>query len=119
MGRINFIEHKGKQILYEDFSNTKLDEYVAALDEAAAIIRAQPPHSVLALADINGITFNKEMLDRMKDFIATNTPYIKAVAVIGVQGLLSVALQTVARFAGREMHTFDSKEAAMDWLVSQ
>ena len=54
----------------------------------------------------------------MKDFAAKNSPYIKGSAVVGVEGIQMVLLQTVIFATRREIKVFSSLDAAKDWLVS-
>jgi hypothetical protein len=118
--RIQFIEHRGKKILVEDFSNLKAGpEFISLIGEAQRIIASQPPKSVRAVFDASGSGFNSEVLNAMKNFTNANTPYIKAAAVVGINGLLQVALTAISKFAGREFIVFKSRFEAMDWLVEQ
>jgi len=120
MSRIQTIQHRGKDILIEDFSNiTPGDEYRAAIEEARRFIASRPPKSVLALFDATGSRFNAEALGIMKQFTKDNGPYIKASAVVGIEGILSIALMAVSRFSGRTFKTFKDRPSALDWLVEQ
>ena len=52
MGRVNFIEHKGKRILHVDLSGLKAPkDKIDVLNEARRIIDAQAPKSVLLLTN--------------------------------------------------------------------
>jgi hypothetical protein len=55
----------------------------------------------------------------MKEVAASNAPWVKASAVIGVSGLLQVALIAVTRFSKRNILAFSTKEEALDWLAAQ
>jgi hypothetical protein len=120
MERIQFTTYKGKKILVEDFTNLKPGpEFLAQLVKAKALIASQPPKSVLALFDATGSTFNNEILNVMKEFTTANKPYIKAASVVGITGLLNIALSTISKVAGREFVSFKTREEALDWLVSK
>jgi len=120
MGRVQTIQHRGKNVLIEDFSEIKPgDEFRAAIDEARRFIASQPPKSVLALFDATGSRFNTEALGEMKQFTKDNEPFIKASAVVGIEGILSIALMAVSRFSGRTFETFTDRPSALDWLVEQ
>ena len=119
MNRICFIEYKGKKILVENFSGMKPgSEFLELINEAAGIIRSQPNKSVLAVFDATNAKFNNEILEAMKSFTKDNMPYIKGVTVVGVTGLLKVALTAVSKFSGREFNPFSTREEAMEWLVN-
>jgi hypothetical protein len=109
---------KAKKILIEDFTNLKAGpDFLKTLEKAQILIAGQHPKSVLAVFDASGATFNSEILNAMKEFTKANTPYIKASSVVGITGLLQVALTTVSKFSGRDFITFKTREDAMNWLV--
>jgi len=120
MERVAFIAHRGKQVLVEDFSGMcPGEEFEAAIREARALIEAQPGKSVLACVDVAGARFDAETIGTLKDFTARNAPWVKAAAVVGIEGLLSVALSAISRFSGRTFRTFKDRTSALDWLVEQ
>jgi len=120
MDRIRFEDYKGKKVLIEDFSQMRPGpEFLAQIATAQKVIASQPQKSVLAVLDATGASFNNEILAAMKDFTKANTPYVKAAAVTGINGLLQVALSSISKFSGRSFNAFPTREAALDWLVQQ
>jgi hypothetical protein len=123
MGRVNFVQHKGKSILIEDFTNMKppkdMDEYLRTIKEAHQAFASQPQKSVLAVFDVTNSSFNTEVLSMLKDFTISNTPYVKCAVIVGLTGLMKVALATVSKLTGRSFQLFPSRQAAMDFLVTQ
>lgn len=120
MSRINFIQYQGKTILVEDFTKMKpCPEFFETIKEAQNTIAGQPPKSVLALLDATDVAFNAEVLSAMKDFVQANTPYIKCAAVVGIHGLLEIAVATLSKVAGRSFHSFSTRQEAMDFLITQ
>ncbi len=120
MERVVFTEHKGAKILVVDFSNLQTGgELTATMEKAKQLIRSQPPKSVLALADITNGHFNQTLVADMKEFTSGNTPFMKADAVVGVEGLLQVGLTAISRVTGRNFKTFKDRASAMDWLAKQ
>jgi hypothetical protein len=119
MERIQFITHKGKRILLEDFTSVKPGpEFYENIKKAQELIAKQPPKSVLAVFDVTGISFNSDMINVMKEFTKANTPYIKTATVVGITGLISIALGVVSKFAGREFLSFKTRDEALDYLVT-
>lgn len=118
MERVQFVTHKGKKILLEDFSNLNPgQEFTKTFKKAQGMIAAEPKNSVLAVFDATGCSFNSDMIDQMKNFTKANTPFIKKSAVVGMNGLLQVALSTVSKFSGRDFISFKTREEAMDFLA--
>ncbi len=118
MERVQFVMHKDKKILVEDFSNLNPGpEFNETLKKARGMIAREPKGSVLAVFDATGCSFNSDMLNQMKDFTAANTPFIKKATVVGMSGLLQVALTAISKFAGRDFTTFKTRIEAMDFLA--
>lgn len=118
MQRVQFITHAGKQILAVDMTNCTPAEGPAIADEVQAIVTEQPRNSVLILVDITGAQLDKKALDRYKEAAAYDRPYVKRSAMIG-GGREHRALQEALEiFSRRDYRYFDSKEEALNWLVS-
>lgn len=120
MGRINVVEYKGARILVQDFSGMRAgEEFDRSIAEAKAYIASQPARSVLSLFDATKAIYNTTVLTALKDFTKHNEPYMKASAVVGVEGILNIALLAVSTFSGRTFERFADRQSAMDWLVEQ
>jgi hypothetical protein len=120
MERINFLQFKGVSILIEDFTNLRPgQEFLDTIQTAQTLIAKQPPKSVLAVLDATNASYNSEILAKMKDFVQANTPYIKCATVVGITGLLSVALITMSKASGRDFNNFATRQEAIDFLVAQ
>ena len=118
MERVRFIQHKGKEILFLDFSQCKPDEALAVIEQSKAVIRKKPEHSLLTLTDVTDLRFNDTLSHQMKEFTAHNKPYVRAAAVVGITGLKKILFGAVIAFSKRKIHAFDSIEQAKEWLVS-
>lgn len=120
MGRITRIEHQGKPILLLDFSGLRDgEEFTRVVAEAKAYIASQPPSSVRSLFDATGAVYNAAVMAELKSFTAHNKPYVKASAVVGVEGILSIALMAVSKFSRRSFHLCKDRASALDWLAAQ
>lgn len=122
MERVTNIIHNYRQVVFIDFSNLtsyNMPEILKVVEQAKTIIRSNPPNSVLTLTDFEGMFFNKEILDLMIQYVAENKPYVKASAIIGASGLRKIAVNSAEKFSMRDLHIFDSKQEALDWLVEQ
>jgi len=118
MERIRFIQHNSKEILFLDFSQCKINEIPAIIEQSKAVIRVRPEHSLLTLTDVTDTRFDEKVSQQMKDFTAHNKPYVKAAAVVGITGLKKILFGAAMAFSKRKLHAFDSIEEAKDWLVS-
>jgi len=120
MTRVSLIQHRGVAVAYHDFTNiADHQEALEAFRQSAALVRAQPPGSVLTLTNVEGSRFNKDILDGLKALTTGNKPFVKAGCIVGLSGLLRVAYMAVMAFSGRQMPTFRNLDEAKDWLVQQ
>lgn len=110
--------HKGKSIFVLDLSSAKPEEVQAATIEAHKKIAVVPPQSALILTDVSGAVYTNASSAAMKEFSSKNTPFVKASAVVGADGLRAVLLQAVATLTHREIKPCKTREEAMDWLVA-
>lgn len=120
MERISVVQHQGQTVLVQDFTGLREgDDYRRALSEAKAYIGRQPPASVRSVFDATGAVYNAAVIAELKDFTAFNKPFMKASAVVGVEGILGIALLAVEKFSGRTFKRFKDRAAALDWVVAQ
>jgi len=120
MKQPEIIYHKGKTILYLDFTNMKDKDEIMKLEEEGAIyIRKQPLNSVLTLTNMENMFFNNELKKWFEDKVKGNAPYVKAGAVIGMTGLISIMYNAFVTVTGRSIRSFKSKEEALDYLVEK
>ncbi len=119
MSRVQFITHKGKKILYFDLSSCKFAEISDVIAEAKRTVAGQQAASVLALTNVTDTELSKNSSTVIKDFTAHNKPFIKASAVIGVEGLRKVIYNAAMAFSGRQISAFNTLDQAKDWLAAQ
>jgi hypothetical protein len=120
VSRISFLEHRGRPIIVMDFSHLRPgDEFLASIAEAEAWIASQPAKSILSVFDATGAIYNLEVVAVLKDFTKHNEPFMRASAVVGIEGLLNIALTAISKFSGRTFKTFKDRPSALDWLVEQ
>ncbi len=109
--------YKGKRIVVVDVSNTGKGEARPILEDARERISALPAKSALILTDVKDATYNTESSSAIKEFSSKITPYVKASAVVGAEGMRAVLIKIIANLTKREIKDFEEREAAMDWLV--
>lgn len=111
--------HKGKTICIVDLSEQNADQAVAILDQAQPQIAKLEPKSGLILTDVTNAKYTSDASNSLKQFASKNTPYVKASAVVGAEGLRKILLEAVRVFSKRNIKAFNSKQEAMDWLAEQ
>jgi hypothetical protein len=119
MSRVQIVPHKSKQIVYLDFTGCKVADLLPIIEEAKRVIASQPKESALILTNVTDTEISKDTSALMKDFTTHNKPYVKASAVIGVEGLKKIIYNAVQAVSGRHISSFSTLEQAKDWLVAQ
>jgi hypothetical protein len=116
-GRVRFIEHQGKPVLFINYSHCDVAMLKAVAEEGHRVIAQQPPDSVLTLNDVTGTTFDKESVAVLQARVAANAPHVRRAAVIGIHGLQRIIYEGVQIFSKRRLPLFESRSEALAWLV--
>jgi hypothetical protein len=121
MGRTQFIEHEGRQIVYLDFSGiTDPGQAVAAAEEAKGFFARQPrQQTLLTLTNVKGSHFDTQVVKAMRELVEHNKAYVRAGAVVGLTGLMRVVYTTLLHLTGRNIRAFETLDEAKEFLVSQ
>lgn len=120
LARVRFIEQRGKRILLIDFSGLQATEDILAeVETARALVATQPPASLLTLTHVKGARYTPPVMEALKKLAADNKPYVRAAAVVGMEGLHRVLFRAVILFSRRNIEAFDSMNEAREWLATQ
>jgi hypothetical protein len=117
--RLHFVKHKGHAIYVIDFSNCAAKEILLLLDMVRADVARHPHGSLLALADFSGAHIDKEVATKAKQVLVLDRPYIKRSAWVGTESLPHVYYENFKSFSQRDLPTFNTREEAMEWLVTE
>jgi hypothetical protein len=118
--RTQKITHCGKSIFYMDFSHLKnMEEIKQIVNSSIREIRSQPQNSQLTLTNIAGMHFNNDVKEMFQQFIAGNKPYVKAGAVVGLNGLQQIIYNSLMKITGRNIKSFGQLDTAKEWLAAQ
>ena len=118
MSSYSTVIHQGKTIILVDIANTWPEEAILAMAEAQKKITLLPLSSVLILTDVTNTIFTNASLNALKSFASKNTPYVKASAVVGAEGLRAALHQMIVTITRREIKAFKSRAEALDWLAA-
>jgi hypothetical protein len=115
---VEWIEHKGKRILYVDYSGMQEEEGIKNLETQADLMRTLT-ESVLVLANYQGTyatpTFMKYVQTLGREVIEPKT---KKGALIGITGIKKLLLNTYNMVTGGSLKAFPDRESALEYLVS-
>jgi len=117
--RSNWIEHKGKKIFYQNFSNNFYNSAAvkAELAEVQKIVMAQPLDSVLVLSDFRDTNVGNDLISSMNNASAATKAYVRKTAVLGVTGVKRKLADLLTALTGQPLKYFDDIESAKNWLV--
>ncbi|HNZ29716.1 MAG TPA: hypothetical protein PLB12_09515 [Candidatus Goldiibacteriota bacterium] len=115
---VKFIEYKGKRILYHDMRECDSSEFADMLNKSMDLAAKEPLSSILSIA-IGGentpIFTDHEMFI---NYLAKNTPYVKASAVACLPEIKMKMLASVMNKSERKLQLFKTEEEALEWLIS-
>ena len=117
------IEHNGKKIFYLNFSNMEKDVISSYMEEIKNMLSAYSPGSILFLANVHKMSFDKTIVKKFVEFFKYTKTYSKKTAVIGLDGIKKMLYESVLVLSGRgseNIRVFDgpnSEIRAKDWLT--
>jgi hypothetical protein len=118
-----FIEHNGKKIFYLNFASMEKNAIPAYMEEAKQMLSSNPPVSVLFLANVYKMSFDKTIVKSFIAFFKFTKTYSKRTAVIGLDSMKKMLYEAVLVLSGRgneNIRAFDVPNAeakAKDWLT--
>ena len=119
MRKPEIIYHKGKEIVFLDYSDLKIPKEIIQLtQDGSALIRKKPVNSVLSLVSIENMFFNNQIRNEMHNNVKLNNPHVKKSVVYGLNGLVILLYNSFLRFTGRNMKSVKTREEALEYLVS-
>ncbi len=125
MERMRWENHKGKKILFNDYSGLKeQNEYVKTIDnltEAVAVeIKKEmpvPEKSTLFLIDVRDSIIGSNVITAFKTSSQVSQPLSRKMAVVGIRGIRKILLDTINRVSGIGARPFLEIEDAKNWLA--
>ena len=115
--RIQWIDYKGKKILFCDMSNAQGDELLKATKDYRDKVLACPPGPILVLLDFTNASLDKTAASVAHDVEKQEKEkgIEKTAACIGMTGIKKIIVQGVKR----DLYLANTLEEAKEWLVSQ
>jgi len=114
-------ELDGKNFIYIDFSGIITnDEFRERIKLVEREIVKYPEDSLYTITNAEGIRFDTESKEIAAQYMMRNKPYIRHGAVIGLDGITKVMINSIVALSGRRnIHYTFSKEQAIEWLAEQ
>jgi hypothetical protein len=119
--RIEQFEFEGKKFIYYDLShfrnNTQFSEFI---EYAKAVIqRYAGDSSLFSITNIEGVIFDSETKTIIAEWMDFNRPYVRQGAVIGLDGIKRIMVNSILKISGRNnIKFFRTRDEAEKWLAS-
>lgn len=117
--RCRLVTHNGVAIVLVDCTGLNGHQAKPVIQASVPLIEGNPPKSVRILTDVTGAGYDKEGLDVLKEWAQRNTPFVRASAVVGAEGLRAAALNAIVFLTNRNIRSFPVRAQALDWLAEQ
>jgi len=117
--RIYFIEHKGKQILLLDFSRASAQQMQLLLEHVRITVAQHARESLVTLADFTGAEIDRTVATKIKEVLTLDRPFVKKTAWLGTEKIPHALLESFHNFSRRDIVIFQTREEALDWLMSE
>ena len=115
--RIRWIEHKGKQILFSDFSDLKGEECINAVKGFEDFLVNLGKHDLLVYVDARNCDLDDVGFNVGRKVAKMVKPYIKKEAIIGITKGKDTLITLVNIFSDLGIKSFNTMDEAIDWLV--
>lgn len=114
---VEWIEHKGKKILYIQYTGLKQSEMLDLIIKASQMILESKSNEVLSLTDVTDCFINNDFMELSKKQGLITLPLTQKAAVVGITGLKSILLKASNAFTPKPRVPFETIEQAKDWLA--
>lgn len=117
----NWIEHSGKRIFYQDFSNNFFNEQAVAeeLKEVQGVVLSQPEDSVLVLSNFSNTEISMNLLPLLNEASSKTNSHVRKTAVLGVTGIKRALADLLTRITGQKLRYFTDELEAKEWLTQE
>ena len=122
MERFHEYDLEGKSFVEIDFSGlSDTDHFLVLNKEINQAIAKHPLKSVYTITNVANIRwFDQSIRSIVSDYMKNNEPYVKYGAVIGLDGVSRVIVNSIIKLTGRtNMFLAFSKEQAVEWLLKK
>ena len=117
-----WIEHKGKQVFYADYSGFRdnVDAFTYEVRSAIETLSQQPIKSTLVLANFTDTNASMMNIDAIRKLVPRSNHAVLRRALLGVSGVRRIFITTFSNVTGGvPVKAFETQEQALDWLVSE
>lgn len=115
--REKLIRYKGKEILFDDYSNLQGEEFIRVVDLHVEATLKRKIYDQLNVLDVTNSFVDRVVLARLKSGSKKVDCFNSKTAIIGCVGVLRFFLDVINHVSKMGLVPFDTMEEALDWLV--
>ena len=121
MERVEEFTQDGKNFIYIDFSGLKSDiDFTEIIKGVKMSVASYPERSLYTITNIENVRFDTNTKEIVAKYMEHNKPYVRCGAVVGLDGIKKMLVQTVMKLSGRSnLHFAFTKKQAIEWLLEQ
>ena len=116
--KVEWIEYKGKKILYCDYRLAKSDKELISLYHKQIEILKNTPGKTILLANVSETHAGSDYMNEIKTYGQDiKKKKIEKTATLGVSGIKKVLFSAYIAFTGQVNKAFDNETDAKEWLI--
>ncbi|MFO7710677.1 MAG: hypothetical protein R6V53_02840 [Candidatus Woesearchaeota archaeon] len=120
MDRTRWTKKNGKDIFIIDLSNLREpEEIIKVVEEGKKVCLQQPEHSLLSITNVEGMSFNTQVVDAVKKLAKDTEPTAKKAVVSGMSGIQKAIFHGVQSFSNRRFEVYNTLDEAIEALSKQ
>lgn len=114
-----WVEHNGKQIFYQDFSNYFFNEkaVIDELKEVQNIVMNQAENSTLVLSNFSNTEITANLMPLLNESSSKTKSKVRKTAVLGITGVKRTLGDLLSRITGQPLMYFTTEQEAKEWLT--
>jgi hypothetical protein len=119
--RIEQFEYAGKKFIYFDVSHFRNNaQFREFIEHAKKIIQQYSRDiSLFSITNIEGVIYDSETKTIVAEWMDFNRPYIRQGAVVGLDGIKRIMVNSILKMCGRSnMKFFRTRDEAVKWLAT-
>jgi hypothetical protein len=117
--KVEWIEHKGRRILYVEYSGAQNDDDILSILNQEIDIERNMKEKILCLVNVNDAHASTRSMEQLKKLgKEVRNQKVAKTATLGVSGIQQILFNAYIKFTGETNKLFSDENEAKDWLVS-
>jgi len=115
---VQWIDYKGKRILYADYRNLKSEDLMLQNLKAEGDVYRNSSMGILSLNDYRDTYISKDFMEKIKELGKVHKGRTTKAAVLGITGIKQIFFNVYSAFTGEHVKCFSDEISAKEYLVN-